>query len=450
MLDPGCEIILSDPHYACYPNFVRFLGGVPVFIPVVPDNGFLMEPDDVERAVTERTRAIIVNSPCNPTGTIMDPDRMKRIAQIGIPIISDEIYHGLVYEGHEHSMLEFTRNTFTINGFSKLYAMTGWRLGYMIVPPELVRPLQKMGQNFFISAADFAQYAGVEALTNSSDETRVMKEAFNKRRLAMIPRLKELGFDIRVDPTAAFYILADARRYSGDSYKFAFDILENAGRGSSARYRLRRQCRRFHTVFLHELTGEHPSRIGPDRCLSQGVLLRRLSVRRAEHRSTADALIVLLYASGDRCFEDGKRQVKTRRLFVSPDDVSGGEVFFSPKATHYLTRVLRLKPGDEVEVLDGTQQLIVRIDSTHGGSVKGKVLQSDAAPERKEPHVTLAFGSVRPGPFQEILRHGTEIGVSCFVPVISERVTRRPDHRKDRWQSVIASASAQSPQAALT
>ncbi len=231
VLDPGCEIVLSDPHYACYPNFVRFLGGVPVFIPVVPDNGFLMDPDDVERAVTERTRAIIVNSPCNPTGTIMDPDRMKRIAQIGIPIISDEIYHGLVYEGHEHSMLEFTRNTFTINGFSKLYAMTGWRLGYMIVPPEFVRPLQKMGQNFFISAADFAQYAGVEALTNSSDETRVMKDAFNKRRLAMIPRLRELGFDIRVDPTAAFYILADARRYSGDSYKFAFDILENAGVG---------------------------------------------------------------------------------------------------------------------------------------------------------------------------------------------------------------------------
>ena len=231
VLDPGSEVILSDPHYACYPNFVRFLGGEPVFIPVGPDNGFLMNPDDVERAVTERTRAIIVNSPSNPTGTVMDRDRMRRISQIGIPIISDEIYHGLVYEGHEHSIMEFTRNAFAINGFSKLYAMTGWRLGYMIAPPQFVRPLQKMGQNFFISAADFAQHAGVEALTNSSHETRAMREAFNKRRLAMIPRLKELGFDIRVDPTAAFYILADASRYSRDSYKFAFDILENAGVG---------------------------------------------------------------------------------------------------------------------------------------------------------------------------------------------------------------------------
>ncbi len=129
---------------------------------------------------------------------------------------------------------------------------------------------------------------------------------------------------------------------------------------------------------------------------------------------------------------------------MSPDDISGGEVFFSSKVTHYLTRVLRLKIGDQVEVLDGSRQLTVSIDSIHGGSVKGKVLQSDAAPERREPHVTLAFGCVRPGPFQEILRHGTEIGVSIFVPVISERVTRRPEHRKDRWQSVIASASAQS------
>lgn len=231
LLDPGCEVILSDPHYACYPNFVRFLGGIPVFIPVAPEDGFLMNPDEVEKAVTERTRAIIVNSPSNPTGTVMDPDRMRKISRIGIPIISDEIYHGLVYEGQEHSILEFTRNAFAINGFSKLYAMTGWRLGYMIAPPDFVRPLQKMSQNLFISAADFAQYAGIEALTNSSDETRAMRDAFNRRRLAMIPRLKELGFDIRVDPTAAFYILADARRYSHDSYRLAFDILENAGVG---------------------------------------------------------------------------------------------------------------------------------------------------------------------------------------------------------------------------
>ncbi len=231
LLDPGSELVLSDPHYACYPNFVRFLDGVPVFVEASAKEGFQVNPDDVQRALTERTRAVLINSPSNPTGTVMDPERMKGLAALGIPLISDEIYHGLVYEGKEHSILEFTRNAFVVNGFSKLYAMTGWRLGYVIAPPEFVRPIQKMGQNFFISASDFVQYAGLEALTNSSQETQRMREIFNQRRLAMIPRLRAMGFGIEVDPTAAFYVLADARRFSGDSYRFAFEILEEAGVG---------------------------------------------------------------------------------------------------------------------------------------------------------------------------------------------------------------------------
>lgn len=231
LLDPGSELVLSDPHYACYPNFVRFLDGVPVFVEASAKEGFQVNPGDVQRALTERTRAVLINSPSNPTGTVMDPERMKGLAALGIPLISDEIYHGLVYEGKEHSILEFTRNAFVVNGFSKLYAMTGWRLGYVIAPPEFVRPIQKMGQNFFISASDFVQYAGLEALTNSSQETQRMREIFNQRRLAMIPRLRAMGFGIEVDPTAAFYVLADARRFSGDSYRFAFEILEEAGVG---------------------------------------------------------------------------------------------------------------------------------------------------------------------------------------------------------------------------
>jgi aspartate/methionine/tyrosine aminotransferase len=153
---------------------------------------------------------------------------MHQIAQLNIPIISDEIYHGLVYEGREHTMLEFTKNACVVNGFSKLYAMTGWRLGYLVALAQHVRPIQKMAQNFFISPADFVQWAGVEALTNSSEQTARMKQTFNQRRIAMISRLKEIGFDIKVDPTAAFYVLADARRFSTDSYKLAFDILEHA------------------------------------------------------------------------------------------------------------------------------------------------------------------------------------------------------------------------------
>jgi (5-formylfuran-3-yl)methyl phosphate transaminase len=231
LLDPGCEIILTDPHYACYPNFVTFLDGVPRFVEASAETGFQLDPDDAARVANEKTRAILINSPSNPTGIVMAPDRMKEIARLNIPIVSDEIYHGLVYEGKEHTILEFTRNAFVVNGFSKLYAMTGWRLGYVICPPQFVRPLQKMGQNFFISAADFVQWAGVEALTNSSAETCRMKDMFNQRRMAMIAGLKRIGFQIKVDPTAAFYVLADARKFSQDSYKFAFEILDEAGVG---------------------------------------------------------------------------------------------------------------------------------------------------------------------------------------------------------------------------
>lgn len=228
LLDPGDEIILSDPHYACYPNFVRFLGGNPVFVNVYPEEGFQLSPERVQKAITGRTKAIMVNSPSNPTGTIMTPENMEKLSGLGVPIISDEIYHGLVYEGHERTILEFTRNAFVVNGFSKLFAMTGWRLGYLICLPEFVRPVQKMSQNFFISAADFIQYAGVEALTHSSTETDRMRNIFNDRRILMLKRLREIGFEISSDPVGAFYILADARKFSSDSYKFAFEILEDA------------------------------------------------------------------------------------------------------------------------------------------------------------------------------------------------------------------------------
>lgn len=228
LLDHGDEIILSNPHYACYPNFVRFLGGTPVFINVYPEEGFQLSPHKVRQAITRRTKAIMINSPSNPTGTIIDPEHMRELADLEIPIISDEIYHGLVYEGKENTILEFTDKAFVINGFSKLFAMTGWRLGYVISLPEFVRPIQKMSQNFFISAADFVQYAGVEALTNSSDETSKMRQVFNQRRLLMLERLPKIGFEIRSAPVGAFYILADARKFSNDSYKFAFEILEDA------------------------------------------------------------------------------------------------------------------------------------------------------------------------------------------------------------------------------
>jgi aspartate/methionine/tyrosine aminotransferase len=230
LLEAGDEVIISDPHYACYPNFIRFVEGVPIRIAVAEEDGFQFRPEEIRRKITPRTRGIFINSPANPTGNLLSPERMAEIADLGSMIISDEIYHGLVYEGEEHTILEYTDECFVLNGFSKLYAMTGWRLGYVIAPQRFVRPMQKMQQNFFISASAMAQWAGVEALRSkeAAEEVTRMVSTYDERRRYMIQRLKKMGFGITVEPTGAFYVLANAKRFSSDSYRFAFDILHNA------------------------------------------------------------------------------------------------------------------------------------------------------------------------------------------------------------------------------
>jgi aspartate/methionine/tyrosine aminotransferase len=118
LLEKDDEVIISDPHYACYPNFIRFMEGLPVTVPVFEEDGFQYKPEDIEKKITPRTRAIFINSPSNPTGNLLSKERMEKISQFAPYIISDEIYHGLVYEGKEHSILEFTENAFVLNGFS--------------------------------------------------------------------------------------------------------------------------------------------------------------------------------------------------------------------------------------------------------------------------------------------------------------------------------------------
>jgi len=233
ILEEGDEVIISDPHYACYPNFIKFVQGIPITIPVYEEDGFQFRPDAIQEKMTPRTKAIFINSPSNPTGNLLSRNRLAKIGaltpQAGPPfVVSDEIYHGLVYEGREHSILEFTNNAFVLNGFSKLYAMTGFRLGYLIAPKDFIRPIQKLQQNFFICPNAMVQLAGIAALNEAHKDVLQMKQTYNKRRKFMLQRLKKMGLGIKVEPTGAFYVFANAKHISSDSYQLAFDILQKA------------------------------------------------------------------------------------------------------------------------------------------------------------------------------------------------------------------------------
>jgi len=228
LLEEGDQVILSNPYYPCYPNIIRFVGGSPVFVDVKEEEGFQYLPEMIEEKLTPSVKGILINSPSNPTGNVMSAERMRQISEFSPFIISDEIYHGLVYEGDAHSILEFTDRAFVINGFSKLYAMTGWRLGYLIAPKEFIRPMQKIQQNLFISASSFSQWGALAGLKRAGRDVERMRQTYDRRRRFLIPKLKNLGFGITVEPTGAFYVLANAKKFSEDSYSLAFDILVKA------------------------------------------------------------------------------------------------------------------------------------------------------------------------------------------------------------------------------
>jgi (5-formylfuran-3-yl)methyl phosphate transaminase len=232
LLAAGDEVILSNPHYACYPNFVRYAEAQPVYVPTADAARWALAPETVKARLTHRTKAVVVNSPANPTGAVLGAERLAALAEVaerhGAWLVADEIYHGLTYKGRDHTVLEFTDRAFVLNGFSKAYAMTGWRLGYLVAPKSFVRTLQKLHQNFFISSNEFVQWAGVAALREAGGEVARFRRIFDERRRAMLEGLRRLGFGVGPEPTGAFYVFADARRYSRRSYDFAFELLAGA------------------------------------------------------------------------------------------------------------------------------------------------------------------------------------------------------------------------------
>lgn len=225
LLEAEDEVILTNPYYACYPNIIRFLGGRVAFEYVSEQEGFQYEPVRLAAHLGPKTKALVVNSPANPTGSVLAETTLRKLAELPPYIVSDETYHGMVYESKEHCILEFTRKAFVVNSFSKQFAMTGWRLGYVIAPEEFIRPLQKIHQNFFISANPFVQIGGVAALREAQDDVARMRSILNERRKFIIAGLKALGFGLGFEPQGAFYVLADARHICMDSKTLAFDIL---------------------------------------------------------------------------------------------------------------------------------------------------------------------------------------------------------------------------------
>jgi len=234
LVDRGDEVLLADPGYPANRHFVRMMEGVAVSVPVGADTGYQLTPDLVERHWTPRTKAVMVATPSNPTGTVIAADALKSMAEVvshrGGMLVVDEIYHGLVYDGVCRTALEQNANVFVINSFSKYFNMTGWRLGWMVAPPAYVGALDRLSQNVYLSAPTAAQHAALTALEPQTlailDERR---EAFRARRDFLLPALRDLGFGIPCVPQGAFYIYADCSAFTDDSFRFASELLEQAG-----------------------------------------------------------------------------------------------------------------------------------------------------------------------------------------------------------------------------
>jgi aspartate/methionine/tyrosine aminotransferase len=234
LVDAGDEVLVGDPGYPCYRHFVRIMEGVPRALDVDAADGYQLTLAHIERSWSGRTRAALLASPANPTGTVASPERLAGIAEFvrsrGGALIVDEIYHGLVYEGACPSALAVAEDAFIVNSFSKYFGMTGWRLGWLVAPERYVPALEKLAQNIYLAPPTPSQHAALAAF---GPDTLAILEArraeFRVRRDYLVPALRALGFDIPVMPQGAFYVYAGCGRLTADSYAFAMDLLEAAG-----------------------------------------------------------------------------------------------------------------------------------------------------------------------------------------------------------------------------
>ena len=231
---PGREWLLTDPGYPCNRHFVRTFEGVPVNIPVGASSNFQPTLADLEQYWTENTAGALFASPANPTGTMLDTAQLAAIADFvrrhNGQLIVDEIYHGLTYECDATTALAHGDDIFVVQSFSKYFNMTGWRLGWLVVPERFTRDIEKLAQNLFISPSTPAQYAALAAF--KPETLAILEERrneFRRRRDFLTPELEKLGFRITAKPEGAFYIYADCSALTKDSDDFSRQLLEAVG-----------------------------------------------------------------------------------------------------------------------------------------------------------------------------------------------------------------------------
>ena len=234
LLDVGENVLLADPGYPCNRNIAQILGVEAVAVEIDASSNYQLDTALIEKHWNNQTRAAMVATPSNPTGTILTKPEMQALCDaVALKqgrLIVDEIYQGLVYDGMDYTALEISDECFVINSFSKYFGMTGWRLGWMVVPEFYVEAIDRIAQNIFLAPATMSQYAALNALEpetqNILDERR---DVFKQRRDFLLPALQQLGFEIAREPQGAFYIYANCERFTDDSFLWVQQLLKKEG-----------------------------------------------------------------------------------------------------------------------------------------------------------------------------------------------------------------------------
>jgi len=263
LVDPDSEVVMTDPGYPCNRNFVYLYEGVPVSVPVEANHGYQLSPELLQQRLSGKTSCVLIATPSNPTGTLISEDVLRGVLRMvrehGVALLVDEIYHGLTYAGNPRTALALGDDLFVINSFSKYYGMTGWRLGWLVAPQDCVEALDTLAQNLFLAAPTPAQYAALAAFDRGTLEIlEQRRQEFCRRRDFLLPALRQIGFEIPVEPQGAFYLYADCSRFTDDSFVFAHELLEQAGVAITpgidfGRHRAAQHVRFSYTTSLEQL-----------------------------------------------------------------------------------------------------------------------------------------------------------------------------------------------------